>query len=175
MAARRRSKGISLYPLGDVVTPRLRPRGTSRTNENARGRSLWRLHIVTSRRSVGGRVLRLAPSANPNSLRRSASIGMASGRSPRPIEIWSFSSLTGRQRSACAVRRFIPARPAGNPPTCAGRSIFRLGLSINLRLAPPADPSAPGSAVNPGFRRRSTLRTVRLATSPLTRGGPSSG
>lgn len=103
---------------------------------------------MISRRSVGGRVLGLAPLAGPNSLRRTASIGMANGLVPASHRNMVLQLVDRRPTRGLRRTSHIPARPVGNPPAFAGRSIFRLGLSISLRLAPPADPSAPGSAVN---------------------------
>jgi hypothetical protein len=110
-------------------------------NENARSRSPWRLHIVSILRSVDCRVPQLAPAANPNSLRISA-FGSRQGRSPLRIETWSFSSSTGGQRPAFAVRRSFRFDRLVTLWLAPERSIFRLGLSIGIRLSPFANPSA---------------------------------
>ncbi len=123
------------------------------TNENARDRSPWRPHIVITRRSVDCRatglrqrltptllkehLLRLAP-AIPLRLASNAGSFSSSPSEPRPAFAVRCSSSFDRLRT----HRAFALRGSSSGQACL----------IVPRLAPLADPSAPGTTANSSLR-----------------------
>jgi hypothetical protein len=133
------------FQFGSRSCPRLNAKLKAEScfkNENARGRNPWRLHIVRILRSAGcpSPSLRRRPTPTLFGVPRlwlapSADLRFASKRG-------SFSSFTGGQRPAFAVRRSFRFARLVTLWLAPERSIFRLGLSIGVLLSQPANPSA---------------------------------